>query len=151
MKPVIFFALFLVFLSCNNGSETGKSGDTTNASVDTAFLNNTMYMPLVASEAKDFIKHFKDVEVDPYRAKAKFSDFDPGFLELLMKLEPEQVRFFYGAYLDDAKYGDKRNWPVLVLKVKFGGSSLYNAAAPKYYIASKICPPPEGTCDAEVE
>ncbi len=151
-KSLLAMSLLMVALAaCNSGNNSGTGSDSTAsasggsrafAAGDTSKLSAAA-VPVF--EAQAFMKHYRDAEVDSTRKKAKFSEFSIDLLDAILAQNPKQLQFFYGAYPNDAKYGDKKNWPVLLLKVQFNTV----ASEPRYYIAPSICPPPEGACADE--
>jgi hypothetical protein len=94
--------------------------------------------------ARRMVRHFKDKETN--RNVGGYLQFDPAELQQLLN-QPyvTDVKLVHAAYLDSDPDAHKRNVGTILICIKeSAGATRY-----KYYTSSAICPPPDGSCNAE--
>lgn len=144
--PVIITCILL--FSCGNSSTentAGKSDTVTPVTPATPSVKpdtaNVALMAIPNTRAIAMINHYKDKEVDPYRANARFANFNSDVLRLLFQNGSANAKFCFAAFLEDETRVEWRHHPTLIIQA-MGGPQI---AEPTYYLAEGICPPPS-TC-----
>lgn len=155
----IALSFSLALLTGCNDTRTGKgTTDSTGVKKDTNAVRpeNDSAIKLVQlsqEDARKFIRHWKSEKVDAYRKLAMYTEYDASVIRNMLPkdAEVEYIRVHFAAFPDEARFGDRRNWPTTVIKIRLKKNDLNTGTPePDYYRAGEICPPPTGTCDEEI-
>jgi hypothetical protein len=138
---LVFPALLLFFVSCDNNTSTSSHSDKDSArKADSLTL---LTRSLKKDSAFKIIKNYDKTK----KVKLGWTGFDHNTLALIFSQERVvSAKFFLGAYLDDDNTPtNKKNAPVVILQVKFSGFVEYF----QYFEGTTLCPPPDNECYIE--
>lgn len=150
MKKFVLAYAALAFLNActyQNAQGLHKDPFATDATPDVTTqrtVKNASLEEVDLQTARRMVQHFKDKETN--RSVGGYLQFDPAELQqLLSQPYVTDVKLVHAAYLDSDPDERKRNVGTILICIKESAG----ATTFKYYTSSAICPPPDGSCNAE--